>query len=181
LKEAKRYLAVARIRRPQGRRGEVAAEILTDFPQRFEKLKRVWLDTPAGPPESAELENAWPHKGGIILKFSGVDSISAAERLRGRHVLIPRQERVKLPEGSYYLWELAGCRVIRNAGAGLEVVGTVTEVERTAGGDILHVAGERDAKRELLIPLAETICTRIDTRKKEIWIEPPEDLLELNS
>jgi 16S rRNA processing protein RimM len=181
LKEAERYLAVARIRRPQGRRGEVAAEILTDFPQRFEKLRRVWLDTPAGEPESAELESAWPHKGGIVLKFSGVNSISGAERLRGRHVLIPREERVKLPAGSYYLWELAGCRVMRNAGAGSEVVGTVTEVEHTAGGDLLHVAGARDAKRDLLIPLAETICTRIDTKQKEIWIEPPEDLLELNS
>lgn len=174
------FLAIARIVKPQGRRGEVAAEILTDFPQRFENLRRAYLEGPEGAQEMAELEGAWPHKGRMILKFSGVDTISGAERLRGKHVLVPLDERVQLPSGSYYVWELAGCRVMRNSGAGGEDIGTVTDVERTGGADLLHVARAEKRKLELLIPLAETICTRIDVKAKTIWIDPPEDLLNLN-
>jgi 16S rRNA processing protein RimM len=180
LKEPDRFLAIARIVKTQGRRGEVAAEILTDFPQRFEKLRRVCLEKPGEAPEVVALENAWPHKGQMILKFSGVDSISSAESLRGKHVLIPQDERVLLPTGSYYFWELAGCRVMRNSDGNAVEVGTVTDVERTGGVDLLRVERAAGVKRELLIPLAETICTRVDMKAKEIWIDPPEDLLDLN-
>lgn len=181
LKEPDRFLTVARIVRTQGRRGEVAAEILTDFPERFEKLRRVYLENTGSPPEPAELENAWPHKGRMILKFSGVDTISSAERLRGRHVLIPREERIPLPGRHHYVWELVGCRVVRESGGVTKEVGTVTEVERTGGVDLLRVARAEGRPGELLIPLAEAICPRIDTASKTIWIDPPEDLLDLNS
>ena len=172
-------MTVARIVRPQGRRGEVVAEILTDFPGRFEKLRRVYLEKPGSAPEAIELDNAWPHKGRIILKFPGVDSIDDAEHLRGMHVLIPQEEKAALPAGSYYVWELEGCRVMRNSAGVDHKIGTVTEVERTGGVDLLHVAADGGG-RELLIPLAETICPRIDTKAKAIWIDPPEDLLDLN-
>lgn len=179
MKEPGRFLTVARIVKPQGRRGEVTAEILTDFPERFEKLRRVYLEKPGGAPEAVTLENAWPHKGRIVLKFPGVNSIHDAERLRGNHVFIPQEEKAALPAGSYFVWELAGCRVMRNSGGVDREIGTVTEVESTGGVDLLHVAAA-GGKRELLIPLAETICTRIDTKAKAIWIDPPEDLLDLN-
>lgn len=176
-----RFLAVARIVKTQGRRGEVAAEILTDFPQRFENLRRVYLENPGAEPEVVSLENTWPHKGRMVLKFSGVDSISEAEPLRGRLVLVPQDEKVKLPSGSYYVADLAGCRVMRQQGGRVQEIGTVTEVERTGGADLLHVESAGAKKSELLIPLAETICTRIDIEAKIIWIDPPEDLLDLNS
>jgi 16S rRNA processing protein RimM len=181
LPDSERFVSVARILRPQGRRGEVAAEMLTDFPERFAGLPRVYLENALGAPEAFELENAWPHKGRIILKFSGVDTISDAERLRGRLVLVPREERVKLPRGSYYVWELEGCRVMRTRDGKDEEIGTVTGVERTGGVDLLRVEPAGPARGEWLIPLAETICTRLDPAARRIWIEPPEDLLELNS
>lgn len=180
LKEPGRFLTVARIVKPQGRRGEVAAEILTDFPERFAKLHRVYLEGSNGAAEAFELEAAWLHKGKIILKISGVNSIDDAERLRGNFVLIPHEEKTELPAGSYFVWELEGCRVMQTAGGIKEEIGTVTNVERTGGTDLLHVAGARTG-RELLIPLAEAICRRIDTKAKEIWIDPPEDLLDLNA
>jgi 16S rRNA processing protein RimM len=180
VKEADRFLAVARVVRPQGRRGEVAAEILTDFPERFENLRRAYLENPGGEPEVVQLENTWPHKGRIILKFSGVETISDAERLRGKLVLIPQDEKVKLPSGSYFVADLAGCRVLRKTGDSFEEVGTVTDVERTGGVDLLRVAPAGTSKSEKLIPLVETICTRIDIEARTIWIDPPEDLLELN-
>lgn len=180
LKEPDRWLAVARIAKAQGRRGEVAAEILTDFPERFQKLRRVSLGDPAGDLESAEIEDAWPHKGRIILKFKGVDSISAAERLRGKHVLIPESQKVQLPAGSFYEWELTGCRVVWNRAGNPQEVGTVTDVERTVGTNLLHVKSAKHGRPEVLIPLAAEICKRIDPEAGEIWIDPPEDLLGLN-
>ena len=168
---------MARIVRPQGRRGEVTAEILTDFPERFRSLRRVFLERPGGTPEATRVEDAWLHKGRIVLKFSGVDSISGAEALRGLHVLIRREERIPLGEARYYVWELEGCRVVLGRDDPPKEIGTVSSVEPTGGVDLLHVATPRG---EVLIPLAQDICTRIDPEAKTILIDPPEDLLELN-
>jgi len=184
------FLAIARIVRPQGRKGEVAAEILTDFPERFENLRTAYLERPGALPEPVAVENAWPHKGRIILKFSEIHSIPEAVRLRGLHVLIPRQERVSLSAHQYYVWELTGCRVVRELRGTLSEVGIVTDVEQTGGTYLLHVAahdgrgGNNPAGgklREVLIPFAQAICTRIDLAARTIVIDPPEDLLDLNS
>lgn len=180
------FLAVARISRPQGRRGEVAAEILSDFPERFEKLRQAYLESPGGEPERCGIEDCWFHKGRVILKIAGVDSIEAAERLRGRHVLVPQGEKVPLPEHQYYVADLVGCRVLRQGT--LEEVGAVVGVDTTGGASILRVElsvptgdEQRGSKpREALIPLAQAICTRIDPEAKVIVIDPPEDLLDLN-
>jgi 16S rRNA processing protein RimM len=172
-----RFLAIARVVRPQGRRGEVVAECLTDVPGRFRELPEVYVEHPGQPPDAFRLERAWPHKGRIVLQFAGVDSIDAAERLRGRLVLIPREQRAPLPARHYYVWELQGCRVLREREGARREVGTVTDVEFTGGVDLLHVA---TARGEVLIPLAGDICTRVDTAGKTIVIEPPEGLLELN-
>jgi len=178
--EAKQFLAVARIVKAQGRRGEVAAELLTDFPARFENLRRVYLENACGRPEPVAVLGAWPHKGRMIFKLSGIDSIERAERLRGRMVLVERGERVPLPEHHYYVWELEGCRVVWQFGKTRQELGRVTDVERTGGVDLLHVARPDPRQGELLIPLAQAICTRIDTAGKTIWIDPPADLLNLN-
>lgn len=177
---ADQFLAIARVIRPQGRRGEVIAEILTDFPERFENLTLVFRENLGGPPCAVAVEDCWPHKGRMVLKFSGVDSIDEAERLRGLHLFIRREERMALPENRYYVSDLGGCRVIRKLDGVEHEVGIVTEVERTGGADLLHVAPADGRAKELLIPLAQDICKRIDTEAKVIVIDPPEDLLELN-
>ncbi len=174
---AGQFLAIAQILRPQGRKGEVAAEILTDFPERFRALQSVFLESSGQAPRPIEVERSWPHKGRIILKFSGIDTIEGASRLRGLQVLIPWEQRTSLPTHHYYLCELQGCRVIWER-QGREI-GIVTEVEATGGVDVLHVQ-RPDGKAEVLIPLAQEICTRIDIDARRIVIDPPEDLLDLN-
>jgi 16S rRNA processing protein RimM len=176
--EAGQFLAIARILRPQGRKGEVAAEILTDFPERFQQLQSVFLEVPGQEPKRVDLEQGWPHKGRIILKFRGIDSIESASGLRGLQVFIPWDERTPLPPHQYYLCELHGCRVVWER-QGREI-GTVAEVESTGGVDVLHVR-RPDGKSEVLIPLAQEICTRIDLATQTIVIDPPEDLLDLNA
>lgn len=178
------YLAIARILKPQGRRGEVFAEIMTDFPQRFQALNQVYLEgagNASHAPRSIGLEDAWPHKGQMVLKFAGVDTIDEAERLRGLHVLIPFEERVPLPQGSYYWSELQGCRVAIEIDGATEEIGTVTGVEPTAGVPLLHIARNAPGHDEVLVPLARDICKKIDPEAKRIVINPPEDLLDLNS
>ncbi len=171
------FLAVARIARPQGRRGEVAAEILTDFPERFARMEEAYLASPGGARELVRVENAWPHKGRIILKFSGVDSIDEAERLRGIEVLVPFDKRVRLEAHQYYVADLEGCRVLVEREGTVSELGIVSGVDPTGGVDVLRVETSRG---EVLIPLAQEICRRIDTESKVIIIDPPEDLLELN-
>ena len=173
-----RFLAVARVVRPQGRRGEVLAELLTDFPLRFQGLLQVYVESPGKAPQSIQVENVWSHKGRVVIKFSGVDSIASASRLKGRHVLIPAEERMPLPPNHYYLWELQGCRVVTERQGRRMEVGTVTDIEPTGGVDVLHVTTRRG---EVLIPLAQAICTKIDTQARTILIDPPEDLLDLNA
>jgi 16S rRNA processing protein RimM len=172
-----KYLAIARILRPQGRKGEVAAEILTDFPERFQQLQTAFLEVSGQAPKPVTLERSWPHKGQIILKFAGIDSIESASGLRGIELLIPWGQRAPLPPHSYYLCELHGCRVIWERRG--QEIGTVVEVEPTGGVDVLHVK-RPDGKSEALVPLAQEICTRIDLASHTIVIDPPEDLLELN-
>ena len=173
-----KFLTIARILRPQGRWGEVAAEILTDFPERFAELRSVFLEVPGQSPRLLAVEKAWPHKGRMILKFTGVDSIESASQLRGLQVFIPFEHRAPLSPHQYYLWELDGCRVVTER-EGKEI-GTVVEVEPTGGAALLHVK-RADGKGEALIPLAQEICKRIDPGMKLIVIDPPEELLDLNS
>ncbi len=167
-------VAVARAVKTRGLRGEVVAELLTDFPERFENLKRLIAVSPGGGRTSLALEDHWFQGGRIVLKFAGYDSMEAATKLIGQEFAVTEAERVELPEDEFYDWELTGCRVETVAG---EQVGTVREVLRTGGVETLLVENER-AGRDHLIPLAEEICVEIDVNRKLIRIDAPEGLLE---
>lgn len=184
--EKRRFVAIARVVRPQGRRGEVLCQITTDFPDRFQKLDRIFLGTQDGldgsesEPRLYPLERAWPHKGRMVLKLAGIDSISQAESLRGLLALVPFEERLPLAENTYYLPDLEGCRVMKGPVESRIEIGIVTAVEPTGGVPILRVERARPERDEVLIPFAQEICRVIDTAAKIIVIDPPEDLLELN-
>jgi len=170
-------VTVARILRPHGRRGEVAAEILTDFPERLTRLKAAALWDGRAEPRRAAIRSCWisQSRGGqAIFHFEGSDSISSAEKLVGLEVQIPLSERMILPSGSYYVSDLTGCEVYEKDGAAL---GRVSEVQFTGGTPLLVVASPRG---ELLIPLAQEICVRVDTAASRIDVLLPEGLRELN-
>lgn len=167
-------VVVARAVRVRGLRGELVAELLTDFPERFEGLEQLVGVMPDGRIMQLALEDHWLQAGRIVLKFAGYDSIEEASALVGCEFAVPESERVALPEDEYYDWELAGCRVETVDG---ESLGRVREVMRTGGVEVLVVetdAGERD----YLIPLAEEICVEIDIARKLIRVDAPEGLLE---
>lgn len=165
-------VAIAKIVKPRGVKGETVAGVLTDFPDRFEKLRDVIAVLPKGGRAKLKIENFWFQNDRVILKFEGIDSIDAAEELRDAEICIPESEAVELSEGEFFDWQLIGCRVETIDG---ETVGTVRELIRTGGTEILAVDGEG---KEILIPFAESICVDVDIAAKSIKIDPPEGLLE---
>lgn len=172
---------VARILRPHGRRGEVAAEILTDFPERLTRLRSALLWDGRAQPRAVAVRTCWISRsrgGQAIFQFEGSDSISAAEKLVGLEVQIPLSERMALPAGSYYISDLIGCEVREKDGAPL---GRVRDVrftgEEVAGTPLLVVNSPRG---ELLIPLAQEICVRVDVAAHRVEVVLPEGLAELN-
>jgi 16S rRNA processing protein RimM len=191
--KADAWVWLARIRRPQGRKGEVFAEILTDFPEKFTERRRLWLvegDAAAkkpGPrprlPHAVELAAHWLHKGGIVLHFAGVDSISAAEQLSGLAVAIPREERAPLAEGEAYITDLIGC-VLYDVAGGEPArdpvwVGEIEDVDRSAGPVPLLMV--RGARGEILIPWAKSYLRKIDTEARRVEMALPEGLADLNA
>lgn len=167
------FLAIARIARTRGNRGEVLADLYTDFPDRFNALEEVWLEFADGHRVRVTVEDTWEHKGRRVLKFAGVDDISAAEAFVGCWVQVPAEQAVELPEGTYFDHDLVGCRVLDTAG---NCFGVVEEVLRIAGNSQLVVKGH---DREYLIPAVGSICIRISIEGKQILIDPPEGLMDL--
>lgn len=165
-------VTIAKILKTRGLRGETVAELLTDFPERFENLEDVTGVGPDGTRRQLTIERFFFQKGRVVLKFAGYDSIETAEELRGFEVCVPESEAVELEEGEFFDWELEGCRVETIDGTG---IGRVTEVMRTGGTEILVVKGE---DKEYLIPFSETICVEVDVEEKMIRVDPPEGLLE---
>ena len=192
-------VTLARILRARGRIGEVAAEILTDFPERLTALREVFLAGANDELRRIAVRRCWLHKGQAIFHFEGVDSISDAERLAGCEVQVPFSERVKLPSGSYFVDDLVGCEVWElieveevkevedveakkpTTSLTAKLLGVVKDVqpigEGQPGAPLLVVETQTG---ELLIPFAQEICARIDVAARRIEVRLPEGLRELN-
>jgi 16S rRNA processing protein RimM len=165
-------VAIARIVRPRGLKGEIIAEILTDFPERFELLDKTIVVQKGGERSDLKIENFWFQNDRVILKFAGYDSVEAAETLRDTDVCVPESEVVELDDGEFFDWQLEGCSVETVGG---ERLGRVRSLMRTGGPELLVVEGET---KEFLIPFAEAICIDVDVENRLIKIDPPDGLLD---
>jgi 16S rRNA processing protein RimM len=183
--QAAQWVALARIRRPQGRKGEVFADILTDFPEKFAERRQLWLlaeGTSAAAPRQVELIAHWPHKGGIVLHFEGIDSISAAETLAGLTVAIPRADRAPLAEDEVYIADLVGCTLYDVAKSDAPVlIGQIEGVDRSAGPVALLAVRSASSGEEILIPFAKSYLRTIDLAAKRVEMALPEGLTDLNA
>lgn len=199
--EPQRWVIIARILRPRGNKGEVAAELLTDFPERLTRLTEVFLGASGAvggaEPRLTALKSCWlsqNHKGQAVFHFEGCNSISEAEKFRGLDVLLPIEKRVPLTAGQYFVDDLIGCLVFENPAeppvvssspcslaSAPSFLGVVKDVQFTgegvAGTPILAVD---TSAGEVLVPLAEDICARIDIRARRIDVLLPDGLRDLN-
>ena len=166
-------VVIARAVKVRGLKGEIVAELYTDFPERFEDVEQLVLVSPGGERTVKQLEDYWFQNDRVVLKLAGYNDVEAAKQLVGYVFAVPEQDRVSLPEDYYYDWELEGCEVR----VGDEIIGKVSSVLRTGGAEILVITDEKGSER--LVPLAESIVVEIDPVAKTIVVDPPEGLLEL--
>jgi len=198
-RETPRWVLVARILRARGNKGEVAAEILTDFPERLTSLREVFVGhaDSMNEPRHLAVKSCWlsqNHRGQAVFHFEDVDSISEAEKFRGLEVLLPFEQRVALPAGQYFVSDLIGCSVFETPAStpvmssspcslseAPALLGTVRDVqfpgEEISGTPLLEV---ETSGGEILIPLAVDICTKIDTGARRIDVILPDGLRDLN-
>jgi 16S rRNA processing protein RimM len=187
------WIVLAHLLRPQGRKGEVLAELFTDFPERFEEQTRVFL-APIGfggkeaEARLAEVASFWlpmgKNEGRVVLHFAGVGTISDAESIAGLDVIVPREERLPLDDESVYISELIGCTVYDGTAA----VGVVDDVQfattadgarRLADAAPLLAVTSHDGD-EVLIPFAKAFLVTVDTEAKRIEMKLPEGLVDVN-
>jgi 16S rRNA processing protein RimM len=168
------WVAVGRLIRVRGNRGELMGEIYSSQPGRAEKLHDVTLER-NGQRRAAEVEQFWYHGDRPIFKFAGIDSISQAEEWAGADILVPEIQKAGPGDGEYSHADLIGCKLLGLNGP--PEIGTVKGLEDCGGPVLLKV--ETQDGREILIPFAQAICREIDIAAKTIRVELPEGLLEL--
>jgi 16S rRNA processing protein RimM len=176
---ASEWITLAVVIKTQGRRGEVAAELHTDVPGRFRPDMQLWALPKQGPRREVRIEDLWPHKSLLVLKFNGIETISDAELLVGSELQLPSSERAELEPGWTYLSDLIGCSVFD----GEREIGEIEDVQFGAGeAPLLVVRGrERSGKLPYEIPFAEAFLEKLDLERKQVRMKLPEGLLEVNA
>ena len=173
------WITLAVVIKTQGRRGEVAVELHTGVPDRFRQDMRLWAVAKNGQRREVRVEDLWPHKSFLVLKFQGIETISDAEPLIGAELQLPWSERATLEPGWTYLSDLIGCTVFD----GQREIGQIEDVQFGAGeAPLLVVRGkEQRAKLPYEIPFAEAFLEKLDLEHKQVRMRLPEGLLEVNA
>lgn len=171
------FITLARVVKTQGRRGEVGAEMHSDVPGRFATgMKLFALPKSQDSRRELEVEDLWPHKGLLVLKFRGVDSMSEAELLVGSELQVPGSERANLEPGWNYVSDLIGCMVLDQG----REIGRVEDVQFGAGEAPLLVVANR-AGKTFEVPFAETYLEGVDIAQRQVRMNLPEGMLEINA
>jgi 16S rRNA processing protein RimM len=169
------FITLARVVKTQGRHGEVAVEVHSDVPDRLHAGLQVFALAKDDSRWELQIEDAWPHKDWLVVKFAGVDSISEAEVLVGSELQVPLSDRTKLEPGAAYVSDLVGCALLDRG----REVGLVSDVRFGAGEAPLLVIGS--GKQELEIPYAQEFLVQVDLEHKRIEMNLPEGLLDVNA
>jgi 16S rRNA processing protein RimM len=172
---AEEFITLARVVKTQGRHGEVAVELHSDVPDRFQPGLKLLALAEDGSRREVEIEDLWLHQSRPVLKLVGIETISDAEKLIGCELQIPRSERAQLDSGWTYVSDLIGCVV----SDGDREVGKVEDIRRGAGEAPLLIV--RSGKREYEIPFAEAYLESVSTERKRITMRLPEGMLKLDA
>lgn len=166
------YLDIGIIVNTHGIKGEVKVMPLTDNPERYEKLKSVYVEGPAGL-EEYHLSGVKYLKNFVIIKFDEIDNIDVAEAMKNKVIKIDRENAVKLPKGSFFISDLIGCEVIETNGT---VLGKLKEILQTGSNDVYVVVDENN--REILIPALKSVVNEVSIENRRITVTLPKGLLD---
>lgn len=171
------FITLARVVKTQGRIGEVGVEVHSDVPDRFSTgMKLLALSKSGDSRREVEIEAFWPHKGLLVLKLVGIDSISDAEALIGSELQLPRADRAELEQGWNYISDLVGCSVFDQG----HEIGKIEDVQFGAGeAPLLIVAGADGKKYD--VPFAEAYLESANLANKQVRMKLPEGMLEVNA
>ena len=165
-------ISIGKVVKPFGVKGEMKIEPMTDFPERFKDLSRVYLVSPAGKEIVCEVKTVRYAGDAPLLVFSGYDSPEKAKVLNGWFVKVPEADLVPLPEGQYYWYELIGMEVISEGG---EKLGTIVDIFETGSNDVYVM---KRGKQEVYLPATKEVIKRIDRKAKQMVIHLMDGLLE---
>jgi 16S rRNA processing protein RimM len=164
-------VAVGRVLRPHGVRGEVVVEVLSDVPGRLAPGRRMTASWAGKPGRTLTVESYRPHKSGALVRFAGAEGRDGAEELRDALLEVDRSEVPAAPEGTYYWYQLLGCRCWVDG----EDLGEVTDLVEDGGGLLLVVSREG---RQVPIPFVQSFLKEVDVERGRIELDLPEGLLE---
>ena len=167
------YLIVGRVTKPSGTRGEVKVLPITDDPGRFRKLSAVYVQD-GDIYRKIPVERSSVNGDRVVVKLKGCDSVEDARNFREMLLYVTRKRAAKIAKGSYYHYDIQGCRVETLEG---EVIGEVYDIQNAGSCDVYCVRSRQSNGREYLIPAVKDVVKQIDIGKKRIVIEALEGLL----
>lgn len=160
-----RYLAIGRVVRAHGIRGEISVAVLTDFPERFDDTEWVYLGDAFEATPYRLKKYRW-HKQNVLLTLEGIASRTEAEQLTQLLVQVPVEEAVPLPDGGYYLYQLVGLPVITSQG---DILGTIDHIIETKANDVYVINNDQD--QEILLPAIPDVIKSVDLEKRKVVVE----------
>ena len=185
------WVVLAHLLRPQGRKGELLAELLTDFPEHLAGRKGLFLLSPGASgteePRPVEILSSWlpvgRNRGRVVLQIAGIEDISSAETLSRLDLVVREEDRMPLEEGSAYVSDMVGCSLLDNS----VPIGVVTDVQfptapdgtrLTEAAPLLVVDGA--AQGEILVPFVKAFLQQVDIPGRKIVMNLPAGLVDVN-
>ena len=165
----KPYLEAGQIVGTHGVRGEVRVQPWCDSPQQFATFKKLYWDNQGKQPIKLK---ARPHKNIALALLEGIDTVEAAQVLRGKMLYVDRKD-LKLPKGHYLVQDLIGLTIV-DADTGV-TYGTLTDVSQTGANAVYHMATE---KGEVLIPAIPDVIIEVNLKKDILRLRPMKGLLD---
>ena len=162
----KNFLEIGEIVGTHGIRGEMRVNPWCDSPDFVCKFKTLYYDSNGSC--AAQIKSARPHGNIVLLTVSGIDTVEAAQKMRGK-ILYMKRSDAKLPEGTYFIAELIGCKVY-DADNPEKIYGTLSDVSETGANDVWHIKDE--SGKEYLIPSIPDVVIETDVAADRIVIRP---------
>jgi len=165
-------ITIGKAVKPWGVKGEMKIEPMTDFPRRFEKLRRVYLVSRSGKEVACDVRSV-RYSGGVpFILLAGYDSPEKAGVFNGWFVKVPEEETEPLPEGTYYWYELIGIEVFSEEG---DKLGTIIDIFETGSNDVYVL---KSGRKEVYIPATQDVIKQVDRKTKRMIIHLMEGLME---
>ena len=165
-------ITIGKVVKPFGVKGEMKIKPMTDFPERFTGLTRVYLVSPSGKEVACEVQSVRYAGGAPFLLFRGYDSPEKAKAINGWFIKVREEEAVPLPEGTYYRFELIGMEVVSETG---EKLGTLVDIFETGSNDVYVL---KQGRKEFYLPATREVVRQVDKKAKRMTIRVPDGLLE---